>query len=110
MRHLQLAENYPHMLTGRSTLLQKWTLQIEELGRDTGAGKRRYFRASATSLGLVAARSGSGLLNLVLTPFALRHLGAERFGMWMTITSIAALLAVANLGIDNGMVNIVAAA
>lgn len=98
------------MLTEGSTLVRRWTAQISERRRNTSVAQRRYLRASVTTVGLLAARGGGSILNLVLTPFALRHLGAERFGMWMTITSITAFLNIANLGIDKGMMNIVATA
>lgn len=41
---------------------------------------------------------------------ASHYLGAERFGLWMTISSFTALLAFADLGVGNGLLNAVAQA
>jgi O-antigen/teichoic acid export membrane protein len=96
----------PGILAGSTVRIRDWRAQFGKLSH----ARRRYLRASVTTVGLLAARCVGSLLNLVLTPFALRHLGAELFGMWMTITSITALLSIANMGINQGMVNIVASA
>ena len=37
-----------------------------------------------------------------------RYLGAERYGLWMTITSIVMMLGFADLGMSNGLINLVA--
>lgn len=45
------------------------------------------------------------LLSVSLT---LPYLGQERFGIWMTISSLAVMLSVLDLGVANGLVNLVA--
>jgi O-antigen/teichoic acid export membrane protein len=49
---------------------------------------------------------GSGVL---LVPLAVRYLGAERFGLWAAVTALAPIVALADLGIGNGLINAVAA-
>ena len=46
---------------------------------------------------------------MLLVPLAVRYLGAEKFGLWAAITSLAPLVALADLGIGNGLINAVAA-
>jgi len=45
---------------------------------------------------------------IVSVPLTLSYLGNERFGVWMTISSLAGLLAFLDFGIGNGLLNRVA--
>jgi O-antigen/teichoic acid export membrane protein len=47
---------------------------------------------------------------LISVPLTLHYLGVERFGMWMTISSLIAMLAFADFGIANGVLSAVAEA
>jgi O-antigen/teichoic acid export membrane protein len=60
--------------------------------------------AAAVSTG-VAARVLSSLLTLLSLPLAVRYLGAERFGVWATITSTVVLLNLLDLGIASTLTN-----
>ncbi len=60
--------------------------------------------AAAVSTG-AAARALSSLLTLVSLPLAVRYLGAERFGVWATITSTVVLLNLLDLGIASTLTN-----
>ena len=40
---------------------------------------------------------------LVTTPLTLHYLGTERYGLWMTVTSIVSMFAFADLGLGNGL-------
>ena len=51
------------------------------------------------------ARVAGMAVSLVTVPLTLHYLGDERYGMWMTISSVTALLAFADLGIGNGLLN-----
>lgn len=73
-------------------------------------GKDRLRRASLTAITSLVARFGSIAVLLVTVPLALNHLGEERFGMWMVISSLGAIMAFADFGIGNGILNRVAAA
>ena len=62
---------------------------------------------------LTAATSGmatvvSMTVGLITVPLAVNYLGAERYGLWITVSSIFALLAFADLGIGNGLLNAIA--
>ena len=57
---------------------------------------------SAASLG---ARAVTLLTSLVSIPLTYRYLGADRYGIWMVLTSIIGAMAFADLGIGNGLVN-----
>lgn len=68
---------------------------------------RRVYLSAVTS---IVARFGTIGVLLLAVPLGHATLGAERFGMWMVITSIGAVMAFADLGIGNGIVNLVASA
>jgi len=57
-----------------------------------------------------AARGITLLTTLVSVPLTLSYLGSERYGMWMTISSIIAMLSFTDFGLGNGLLNSVAAA
>jgi O-antigen/teichoic acid export membrane protein len=63
---------------------------------------------SAVSSGL--AWVTSVVTTLVMVPVVVRHLGAERYGVFATITAITGLVGWADLGIGNGLISEVAAA
>jgi O-antigen/teichoic acid export membrane protein len=58
----------------------------------------------------LAFRASSFVVVLVSVPLTLDLLGPVRFGMWMAIASVVALLSVTDLGIANGVLNNVARA
>lgn len=73
-------------------------------------GKERLRRVFWTALSSSLAKGMNALSMLVAVPVTLAYLGAERFGLWMTIASLAAFLGFADLGIGNGVLNIVSEA
>jgi len=63
-----------------------------------------------SALAAISAR-GIGVGTVIISvPLTLSYLGAERYGMWMTMSSIVALLGFADLGIGYGLLNLIAQA
>jgi O-antigen/teichoic acid export membrane protein len=58
----------------------------------------------------IVARVISVFCTLAQVPIALRYLGADGFGLWMTLNGIAGLLLVADLGLSLGAKTIIAQA
>ncbi|MDR5745167.1 polysaccharide biosynthesis protein [Caballeronia sp. LZ029] len=78
------------------------------VGTSEGRDRERYARA-ARSVGCNAVSAALGFAVVVLSvSFTLPYLGQERFGIWMTISSLAVMLQVLDLGVANGLVNLVA--
>jgi len=75
-----------------------------------GRSKERYRRAALTGLGSLAGKGLSFLTLLISVPLTLHYLGVERFGMWMTISSVMTMLTFADLGIGNALLNMVSEA
>ena len=57
---------------------------------------------------LRSARLVSLGTSIVTVRLTFNYLGAERYGMWMTISSFVMMLAFADFGMSNGLVNLVA--
>lgn len=79
-------------------------------GTPEGRSRERYRLAALGSLANFLSAI-LGMVTLVVTvPLTLTYLGEERFGVWMTIGSLAALLSFLDLGVGNGLINRVAKA
>jgi len=72
--------------------------------------RERYRRAALTTLASAAAQGTAILTSLISVPLALNYLGSERYGLWMTVGSLVALLQFADLGIGLGLLNAVSEA
>ena len=80
-------------------------------GKIENAGDRsreRYRRAAMTAASISFSKIVSMATSILTVRLTFRYLGAERYGMWMTITSVVMMMSFADLGIGNGLINIVA--
>jgi len=71
-----------------------------------GRSKERARRIALAALASGAARLLSIGTALFTIPLTLNYLGAERYGLWMTISSFVALVTFADLGIGNGLLSV----
>lgn len=83
------------------------------MGRDSGAlkGERRA-RDRILRIGLLTTLANRGvalLVPLVTLPILLTGLGADRYGVWVTSSSVAAILVVLDLGVGNATLTQIAA-
>lgn len=70
--------------------------------------RERYRRAALSgSMGLVG-KVLSAVTSVVTVRLTLHYLGPERYGMWMTISSLVLMLGSADFGMSNGVVNLIA--
>lgn len=79
----------------------------------TGAGERaslRNLRVVVTGATGAVARVVQISTSLITIPIVIHYLGNERFGLWMTISSVLAMATFADFGIGNGVLNTVAKA
>jgi O-antigen/teichoic acid export membrane protein len=75
---------------------------------DGGRGKQRDRRILLSIMAGMPFRLLQIVSGVLLVPLAVRYLGAERFGLWAAVTSLAPIVALADLGIGNGLINAVA--
>lgn len=70
--------------------------------------QERHRRATLSGITAVSARVVAVGTSIVTVPITLSYLGTERFGIWMAISSVLAIISFADLGIGNGLMNAVA--
>lgn len=80
-------------------------LQPFETSTPTGRSKERYRRAFLTTVASGFSRSVNILTVLITVPLTLKYLGTERYGLWMTMSSLIVILGFSDLGINNGLLN-----
>ena len=77
-----------------------------EEGRSNERHRRIFLTAAASALAKVVSVGTT----FVSIPLTLHYLGTERFGLWMTISSVIAMLGFADLGVGNGLLNAISEA
>jgi O-antigen/teichoic acid export membrane protein len=75
-----------------------------------GRSAERYRRAIWTILASGLSKTGGLLSMLILVPLVMKHLGDERAGVWMTMSSLTVLVGFADLGMGTGLMTKVAQA
>jgi O-antigen/teichoic acid export membrane protein len=83
-------------------------LQGFDVATPAGRSQERYRRVALTALASGGAKMVSCLTMLVSIPLSLSYLGVERYGMWMTISSVVLMMGFADLGMGNGLMNVIA--
>jgi len=79
---------------------------LEDHERGTERNRRAMLTGSASTLARVVQIGSS----LITVPLTLKYLGNERFGLWMTISSVLAMASFADFGVGNGVLNTVSKA
>ncbi len=91
--------------------LARWRrfLQIRPFDTSTAEGRsaERYRRIAWSTLLSTIARAVGIAISFISVPLVVGYLGAERYGMWLTISSLVAVLGPLDLGIGNGLLQIV---
>lgn len=72
--------------------------------------RERYRRAALTIATSAVARGIAIVTALISIPLTVHYLGTDRYGFWVTLTSFTALLVFADLGIGNGLLNMISEA
>jgi O-antigen/teichoic acid export membrane protein len=70
----------------------------------------RYRRIALTSITSLGSKAIALATAILIVPITYRYLGAERYGLWMTMTSFVLFLGFADAGIGNGLTAGIAAA
>lgn len=70
-----------------------------------GKSKERFRRIFITGGMAAVVKICSVSINLITVPLTVNYLGPERYGLWMTISSVLSLMSFADLGLGNGLLN-----
>lgn len=84
-----------------------FTLRPFDTATAVGRSKERYRRVAISSISGLSARVTSILAQFISVPLALSYLGPERYGVWLTLTSLMAIISLADLGLGNGLMNVI---
>jgi O-antigen/teichoic acid export membrane protein len=71
-------------------------------------GKKRIKRAFVTGITTVLVKGITVSAGLISIPLTSHYLGVERFGLWLTLSSLLTWISVADLGLANSLTNVLA--
>ncbi|MDO8264245.1 MAG: oligosaccharide flippase family protein [Gallionella sp.] len=81
-----------------------------DVSTQEGRAEERHRKILLTTLSSGGSKMLAAVISFAMIPLTLNYLGTERFGLWMTISSVVAMLSFADLGIGSGLMNAVATA
>jgi O-antigen/teichoic acid export membrane protein len=84
-------------------------VRLRQFDTDTveGRSKERYRRVALTALASGLTKGVTILTMLVSVPLTLHYLGTERYGLWMTISSLVLMMGFADMGLGLGLMNVI---
>ena len=97
-----------YLFNNISKLRKFLTLQPFDITSEQGREDERYRRAAVSIAANIFSRAAAMGVMVMTVSLTIPYLGSERFGIWMTIASLSALLSFLDLGVGNAMTNKVA--
>src|ERR1700730_15205875 len=93
----------------RKTYLSPQALKTLFTRSSADPGRERYRRAGMTASTSYIAKALTMLMSFVSVPLTVHYLGAERYGVWLTISSLLLWVALTDFGLSgNALVNVLA--
>lgn len=89
-------------------LLQYLRFQPFDTSTEAGRAAERYRLAAWAIFANVASKAAALVVMVLSVSLTIPYLGAQRFGIWMTIASFAGLLSFLGMGVGNALTNHVA--
>ena len=87
-------------------ILKKYlTLTPFDISTEKGRTDERYRLAILSMVSNVLSRGTSIIVTICTVSLTIPYLGAERFGVWMTIASFVGMLSFLDLGVGNALTN-----
>ena len=94
---------FPELQQKIRQVLSVLKFKPSDTSTDKGDSNERYRRVVLTAGSSFGSKAVTMLIGLISVPFTVHYLGAERYGLWMTISSTIAFLTFADLGFRNGL-------
>lgn len=91
-----------------SDLLEVFRLSPFDTSTPEGRARERHRRVALTAALSAVSKGAAIATGLIAVPLTIHYLGVERYGLWMTVSSLITMFAFADLGIGNGLVSEVA--
>lgn len=85
-------------------------LRAFDVNTEQGRSQERLRRVAITALSSALAKVVAIATTLISVPLTIGYLGEERYGLWMTISTVVTLLAFTDLGIGNGLLTAISEA
>lgn len=98
------------LLTRSRQLIRVVRFSPFDTSTEEGRSQERMRRAGLTAIAGMLSKVIAILTTLVTIPLTLNYLGAERYGVWMSISATVTMLSFADLGIGNGLLTSIAKA
>lgn len=71
-----------------------------------GREQERHRRIAISSVSAFVGQGVNYAVMIAMVPLLIRHLGQEQYGLWLAISSMATFTVFADLGLGNGLVNV----
>jgi len=98
------------VLSGIIKILRLIRFAPFDTSTEEGRSNERHRRISLTAITSTFAKIITIATSFITVPLTLNYLGAERYGLWMTISSVIAMMVFADFGIGNGLMNVISEA
>src|ERR1700682_1836109 len=99
----------PSRFTSWKTYLSPATLRRALTKSSSNRGLERYRRVGITASSSFIAKALNLLISFLSVPLTIHYLGAERYGVWLTISSLLTWMALTDFGLSgNALVNVLA--
>jgi O-antigen/teichoic acid export membrane protein len=99
----------PSRFTSWKTYLSPATLRRALTKSSSNRGLERYRRVGITASSSFIAKALNILISFLSVPLTIHYLGAERYGVWLTISSLLTWMALTDFGLSgNALVNVLA--
>src|SRR6201985_750004 len=84
--------------------------RLSKITKSSGnRGLERYRRAGITASSSFIAKALNILISFLSVPLTIHYLGSERYGVWLTISSLLTWMALTDFGLaGNALVNVLA--
>ncbi len=85
-------------------------MPLNPSGEISSGPDRRYRRILSAGVSALLGKGTSVLVNIITVPLMVRYLGAESYGLWITISSAVTMFIVLDIGIANTLTNLISEA
>lgn len=99
---------FQYMMSLFSKLIGLVRLTPFDVATPEGRSSERYRRIMFSAMSSFSASGVSFVISIISVPLVFNYLGAERYGLWVTLSAIIALFSFMDFGIGNSLVNAIA--